>query len=54
MKTWATQAELVRHPSPQASLNYPDGFLDEEAGVIRFLWEDIYRVYLMAVPMNIG
>lgn len=52
MKTWPIQVELVRHPDAGVSLNYPDGFIDEEAGVLRFLWEDVRRVYLMTVPLR--
>jgi hypothetical protein len=53
MKTWPIRVDLVRDRRPRASLNYPDGFLDEEAGLIRFLWEDTYAVHFMNVPMDI-
>ena len=53
MQTWPVRIDLIRDRRPGASLNYPDGFLDEEAGVIRFLWEDTHSVHLMTVPMNI-
>jgi hypothetical protein len=48
-----TSADLVRDPKPNAWLNYPDGFIDEEAGQLVFCWEDIQRLYVMRVPMDI-
>jgi hypothetical protein len=53
MQSWPVQVDLVRDRQPGNSLNYPDGFLDEEAGVIRFVWEDTYSVHFMNVPMDI-
>jgi hypothetical protein len=35
------------------SLNYPDGFLDEENKELVFAWEDTRSVFLMRVPMGI-
>ncbi|WP_165067879.1 exo-alpha-sialidase [Paludisphaera rhizosphaerae] len=51
MKTWETKVDLVADPS--SNLNYPDGYIDEEAGEIHFAWEDAVRVYLMRVPMDV-
>ena len=53
MRSWPVRVDLVRDHRPGASLNYPDGFLDEDARVIRFLWEDTHAVHLMSVPMDI-
>lgn len=54
MKTWRVKVDLISNPDRGVSLNYPDGFIDEERGLIRFLWEDIRKVYLAEVPMNLG
>ncbi|MGI6083681.1 MAG: sialidase family protein [Limnochordia bacterium] len=51
MRTWKTKVDLVVDPT--ASLNYPDGFIDEERKEIHFAWEDGKRVYIMRVPMDI-
>lgn len=51
MRTWRTKVDLV--VDPNASLNYPDGFIDEERGLIRFAWEDGRSVYIMEVPLDI-
>jgi len=54
MRTWPVRVDLVRDPNPRASLNYPDGYLDEARGVLHFAWEDAARVYLMTVPLDIS
>ncbi len=54
MKTWSVKVDLVRDDAPGASLNYPDGFLDEAAGQLVLAWEDTRRVFLMRVPMDIA
>jgi len=54
MCTWKTKVELVRDANPAQSLNYPDGFIDEERGEIVMCWEDAVRVYLTRIPLNIG
>ncbi len=53
MQTWRVKADLVRDPQPNAWLNYPDGFIDEEAGQLVFCWEDIQRLYVMRVPLDL-
>jgi hypothetical protein len=53
MQTWPVRVDLIRDRRPRSSLNYPDGFLDEKAGMIRFLWEDTYAVHFTSVPMDI-
>lgn len=53
MRTWRVKVDLVRDDNPSASLNYPDGYLDEERGELRLVWEDTHTVYLMGVPMDI-
>ncbi len=52
MASWQTKVDLVIDEN--ASLNYPDGFLDEERRELHFAWEDARRVYIMRVPMDIG
>lgn len=52
MRTWDVKVDLVI--DPERNLNYPDGFLDEEAGEIVFAWEDGYHVYMMRAPMAIS
>jgi hypothetical protein len=54
MRTWRIKADLVTDPRPQASLNYPDGFIDEGAGEIVFCWEDVQRLFLVRVPLTIS
>jgi len=51
MRTWSTKVDLVR--DPMASLNYPDGFIDEERKELHFAWEDGKRVFIMRVPLDI-
>lgn len=54
MKNWSAKFDLVKDTALSASLNYPDGYLDEENGRIDLVWEDAYSVYRMQVPMNIN
>jgi hypothetical protein len=54
MKTWRLQTDLVRDPQPRQSLNYPDGYIDEEAGELVFLWEDAVRVFLCRLPLDVA
>lgn len=54
MRTWRVKADLVKDLRPNVSLNYPDGFIDEEAREIVFCWEDIQRLFVMRVPLEIG
>lgn len=54
MRTWSVKVDLVRDCNPRASLNYPDGYVDESRGVLHFAWEDALCVYLMTVPMDIS
>lgn len=51
MRTWAVKVDLVTDPA--GSLNYPDGYIDDEAGVVHFAWEDGQRVYVAKVPLDI-
>jgi predicted neuraminidase len=51
MRTWQTKVDLIA--DTERNLNYPDGFLDEERGEVRFAWEDAYSVYIAAVPMDV-
>jgi predicted neuraminidase len=51
METWRVKVDLVR--APKVSLNYPDGYVDEERRELHFAWEDAVRVYQMRVPMDI-
>jgi hypothetical protein len=53
MKSWSVKADLVKVPGARVSLNYPDGFLDEESGNLVFAWEDARSVFLMRVPMDL-
>lgn len=53
MKTWRVKADLVKDSAPNVSLNYPDGYVDEERRELHFAWEDAFRVYLMRVPMDL-
>jgi hypothetical protein len=53
MATWAIKIDLVRKKEPaKHGLNYPSGFLDEEADVLRFVWEDSHSVFFMSVPLD--
>lgn len=54
MKTWDVKVELVRDANEKASLNYPDGFIDEDRKEIVLCWEDAMRVYLMRLPLEIA
>lgn len=52
MATWAVKMDVVRRSTDSgAGLNYPSGFLDEEADALRFVWEDAYSVFLMHLPL---
>ena len=51
MLTWKVKMDLV--VDPNASLNYPDGFIDEERREIHFAWERRKRVYIMAFLWDI-
>jgi len=53
MRTWRVRVDLVKDSAPNVSLNYPDGYVDEQRGELRFAWEDGHRVYLMRVPLDI-
>jgi len=53
MQTWRVKADLVKDVHPQTSLNYPDGFIDETAGELVFCWEDVKRLFVMRVPMDL-
>lgn len=54
MRTWRIQVDLIRDANPSASLNYPDGYLDEEHHELHFVWEDGKTVYQVRVPMDIA
>jgi hypothetical protein len=54
MQSWPTRVDLVRDTAPGVSLNYPDGYLDEEHQQLDLVWEDTYSVYRLQVPMDIG
>ena len=54
MKTWDVKVDLVKDSAKNVSLNYPDGFLDEEKRELVFVWEDAKSVFLMRVPMDIS
>ena len=53
MNTWDIKVDLVKDANPHASLNYPDGYLNEDTGEIDLCWEDAYSVYRMRIPMDI-
>jgi len=53
MQTWPVRVDLVSDTNPNASLNYPSGLLDEESGMLRFVWEDACSVYYARVPMDL-
>jgi len=54
MVTWSVKLDLVRKVAESgAGLNYPSGFLDEEAGLFRFVWEDGQSVFLMDFPLDV-
>ncbi len=53
LRTWPVKLDLVWEDNPRVSLNYPDGYLDEERGLLHFAWEDARSVYLMKVPMDL-
>jgi hypothetical protein len=52
MRTWSVKVDLVRDSS-RASLNYPDGYLDEERHELHFAWEDTRSVFILRVPMDV-
>jgi hypothetical protein len=54
MKTWQVKTDLVRDPNPRQALNYPDGYVDEEAGELVFLWEDAYTVFFCRLPLDVA
>ena len=54
MQTWDVKVDLVKDSAKNVSLNYPDGYLDEEKRELVFVWEDTKSVFLMRVPMNIA
>ncbi len=51
MRSWSVKVDLVKDSA--RNLNYPDGYLDEEARELRFAWEDAYSVYIMRFPMDV-
>ncbi len=53
MKSWAVKVDLVKDTNPHASLNYPDGYIDEANSQIDLVWEDTYSVYRMRIPLNL-
>jgi predicted neuraminidase len=53
MRTWGVKVDLVKDSAPNVSLNYPDGYVDEERKELHFAWEDTVRVYLVRVPVDI-
>ena len=54
MTSWSVKVDLVKDSAPYASLNYPDGYIDEANGQIDLVWEDCYSVYRMQIPMEIN
>jgi predicted neuraminidase len=53
MKTWYVKTDLVRDPNLGQPLNYPDGYIDEEAGQLVFLWEDAHSVFFCRLPLDV-
>jgi hypothetical protein len=57
MKTWSMKVDLVcnstDNPDEMRSLNYPEGYIDEERGELVFVWEDAYRVYFNRLPLDL-
>jgi hypothetical protein len=57
MKTWNVKVDLVWNDtedvSQMRSLNYPEGYIDEERGELVFVWEDAYRVYFNRLPLDL-
>jgi len=54
MTTWRVKVDLIRTEQKKVGLNYPSGFLDEERGLLRFVWEDSKSLFLCQVPLDIG
>jgi hypothetical protein len=54
MKTWPVKLDLVRDPNPVQALNYPDGYIDEKARQLVFVWEDAYSVFFCRLPLALG
>jgi len=48
------KTDLVRDPNPRQALNYPDGYIDEEAGQLVFLWEDAHTVFFCRLPLDVA
>lgn len=54
MKTWPVKVDLVRDPNPKQALNYPDGYIDEAAQELVFVWEDAFSVFFCRLPLSLG
>lgn len=54
MKTWPVKVDLVTDPNPRQALNYPDGYIDEAAQELVFVWEDAYSVFFCRLPLSLG
>ena len=54
MKSWSVKIDLIRDSRADATLNYPDGFVDEDNNQLVFVWEDMHSVFLTQVPLDIS
>ena len=54
MRTWPVKVDLVRDPNPKQALNYPDGYIDEAAQELVFVWEDAFSVFFCRLPLSLG
>ena len=52
LKTWDEKIELVASDDVKDIFCYPDGFVDEERGVICFVWETRRKVYYSECPIK--
>ena len=54
MRTWPIREDLVIRAAGSHGLNYPSGYLDEEADLLRFVWEDSHSLFLADFPLALG
>ena len=45
LKTWEEKITLLSSDDESEMFCYPDGFIDEERGVIAFVWENRRKVF---------
>lgn len=52
MITWPIRIDLATRASGHHGLNYPSAVLDEEAGLLRFVWEDSESVFFHEMSLH--